>query len=199
MKRVLISIAGAAVLAAAGAPPAAAHMTPSVTLTSRADFIRRALPGARRYFERTVDIGRDDYARIRKDAGFAPDEASVRFYSGVGADDRPVGVVLFVQVNTMHGPIEVGLAMGPGDSVLSAGVIRATVETKPWVVAAERAGLLDRFRGMRFGDDPSRALDGVSRDSLGAMPYYFGTVIVEGVKHGLGLYHVLGREGAGKL
>jgi hypothetical protein len=198
MKRHSLAILTAVLISALPAVPAAAHMTPSVVLETRAAFIRESLSGAQRYFERAVDLGKHDYERIaREAAGIGPTGRTVRFYSGQDAEGKDVGVAFFVQVNTMHGPIELGMAMAPGDSVMAVSVVRATVETKPWVTAVARAGILRRFVGLQFGDDPARALDGFSRRSLGAMPYYFAGAVAEGVKQGLGLYHVVGRPREG--
>jgi hypothetical protein len=87
--------------------------------------------------------------------------------------------------------MEVGLSLNPDGSIREAVVTKATVETKPWVLTAVKAGLMKRFRGMRPGDDPTRALDGLSKQELGEMPYYMAGVAAQAVKRGLVLYGVL--------
>jgi hypothetical protein len=170
------------------------HPTPTVVLVKQTDFIRNTLAGATQFFVRKVTIGKDDLAQIRKEVEFSPEDPDVSFYLGKGADGRVDGVVFFPQVNTMHGPIEVGLTLGADGSILSAVVTKATVETKPWVEQAIAAGLMQRFKGMRYGDDVNRALEGVSSDRVGAMPYWEAQVITTAVHHGLVLYHVLFRD-----
>ena len=101
-----------------------------------ADFIRQTLTGAKQYFVRTVNIGKQDLAAIRKAGDFTPADPDVQFYLGQGEGGAPVGVVLFQQVDTPHGPIEVGLTFGPDGAVAHAMVTTATVETKPWVQEA---------------------------------------------------------------
>ncbi len=170
---------------------AAPHITPTVVLKTQADVIRETLPDAAQFFVRTVKIGREDLSRLRASAEFTPDDPEVKFYYGNGADGNLRGVVLFPQVNTQHGPLEVGLTLAPDGTVKAVTVTKATVETKPWVLEVVRSGLGKQFQGMRFGDDPARALAAVDRKDLGAMPYYFAEVTATAVKRGLAFYGIL--------
>jgi hypothetical protein len=172
-----------------------AHPTPKVVLMKHADFIRQTVPGARQYLVRTVSIGRQDLAAIRKASNFTPDDPDVEFYLGQGDGGATVGVVLFQQVDTPHGPIEVGLAFGPDSKIAHATVTTATVETKPWVQEAVATGLMDRFTGMRPGDDPGKALQAVN-GKLGGMPEYMAELIATAVERGLVLYATLYKESA---
>lgn len=169
---------------------AAAHPSPKVVLVKHADFIRQTLPGATQYFVRTVDIGKQDLATIRQQSAFTPDDPDVQFYLGQGSGGAPVGVVLFQQVDSPHGPIEVGLTLGPDGAVAHAMVTTATVETKPWVQEAVGTGLMERFTGMRQGDDPRKALSGVD-GKLNGMSQYMAELIATAVGRGLVLYATL--------
>jgi hypothetical protein len=180
---------------AAVALGAAAHPTPKVVLVKHADFIRQTLPGAKQYFVRTVSIGKQDLATIRKSSDFTPDDPDVQIFLGQREGGAPVGVVLFQQVDTPHGPIEVGLTLSPGGSVTHAMVTTATVETKPWVQEAVATGFMDRFVGMRQGDDPRKALQSLD-GRLGAMPQYMAELIATAVGRGLVLYATLYKESA---
>ncbi len=180
------------VLVLIGATP---HITPTVVLVKEADLIKRTVP-ASRYFLRTVQIGRADFAKIRQEGGFEPDADKVKFFYGTDSSGKKAGVVLFPQVNTQHGPLEVGLTMNDDGTVRNATVTKATVETKPWIMKAVQAGLMPSFRGMRYGDDPARALRGLSADSLGAMPYYMAEVAASAVQRGLVYYDVLYARGS---
>ncbi len=179
----LLSLGVAAVLA---------HPTPKVVLVKHADFIRQTVSGAQKYFVRTVSIGKQDLATIRKASDFTPDDPDVQFYLGQGSGGSTVGVVLFQQVDTPHGPIEVGLQFGPDGKLAHAVVTTATVETKPWVLEAVGTGLMDKFTGLRQGDDPRKALQGVK--GLGGMPQYLAEVITTAVGRGMALYSALYKE-----
>jgi hypothetical protein len=180
---------------AAAALGAAAHPTPKVVLVKHADFIRQTIPGAKQYFVRTVSIGKQDLATIRKASDFTPDDPDVQFFLGQGEGGATVGVALFQQVDTPHGPIEVGLTFGPDGAVANTAVTTATVETKPWVQEATASGLMKRFVGMRQGDDARKALHSVD-GQLGAMPQYMAELIATAVGRGLVLYATLYKENA---
>ena len=181
----LLALAG---VAATSAPP---HITPTVVMTKQADAIRNGIPGATQFFVKTVTVGDDDYGAL-SEAGYRPDEEEVKFYYGKDASGRVMGVMLFPQMNTtMHGPLEIGLALAPDGSVRSVVVTKATVESKPWVQAATSTGLLQGFQGMRQGTDPQTALSAVSEDTIGDMPYYVAGLIAQDVARGLAYYRAL--------
>ncbi len=192
LKRLGTAAALALTTAALGA---AAHPTPKVVLVKHADFIRQTLVGAKQYFVRTVNIGKNDLQAIRKASDFTPDDPDVQFYLGQGDGSATLGVVLFQQVDTPHGPIEVGLTFGPDGAITRAMVTTATVETKPWVQEAVATGLMDHFTGMRAGDDPRKALGSVQA-KLGGMPEYMAELIATAVGRGLVLYSTLYKESA---
>ena len=172
----------------------ARHPTPSVVLVKQTDLIRTTLGGATQFFVRKVTIGKDDLARIRREVDFSPEDPSVPFYLGKTAEGTLAGVVLFPQVNTIHGPIEVGLTLGSDGSIISAVVTKATVETRPWVEEAAATGLMKRFQGMKYGDDVKRALEPLAPGKIGQMPYFEAQVIAATVRQGLVLYHTLFHE-----
>ena len=172
---------------------AAAHPTPKVVLMKHADFIRQTTPGAKAYFVRTVTIGKQDLDVIRKASDYTPDDPDVQFFLGQGDGGATVGVAVFQQVDTPHGPIEVGITFGPDGAIANAAVTTATVETKPWVQEAVAGGLMKHFTGMKRGDDPRKALGG---DQLSGMPEYMAELIATAVGRGLVLYGTLYKENA---
>jgi len=184
----LLALAG---VAATSAPP---HITPTVVLTKQADAIRNGIPGATQFFVKRVTIGQDDF-RALSEGGFRPDEEEVKFFYGTGADGQVLGVVLFPQINTpQHGPVEVALSLTPDGAVRSVVVTKATVETKPWVQAAVSSGLLRRFVGMRAGANARSALDTLSKEAMGDMPYYIAGLIAQDVGRGLAYHQALYTE-----
>jgi hypothetical protein len=192
---ILIRTGRAAALALTVAAVAAAtHPTPKVVLIKHADFIRQSTAGAQQYFVRTISIGKQDVDAIRLQGHFVPDDADVQFYLGQGAAGKPVGVSLFQQINTPHGPLEIGLTFGPDRAITSADVTTATVETKPWVLGATGTGLMKHFVGLRFGDDVRKALQGAA--NLSGMSQYMAELIATAVGRGLVLYGTLYKESA---
>lgn len=189
----ILTALGVALLLAHPASPPVAHPTPKVVLVKHADFIRQSVSGAKQYFVRTVDIGREDLAAIRQSSDFTPDDPDVQFYLGQGDGGATIGVVLFQQIDSPHGPLEVGLAFGPDGRIAHTNVTTATVETKPWVQQAIASGLMDRFTGLRAGDDPRKALAGLKLDG---MPQYMAELVATAVGRGVVLYSTLYKERA---
>ncbi len=167
------------------------HITPTVVLRKQVDVIRSTLPGATQFFLKTVQIGRQDLSRIEQTADFKPDDPKVKFYYGQSGSGGLVGVVLFPQVNTQHGPFEVGLTLGPDGTIQDVSPTKATVETKPWVEKADGTGFLDQFKGLAAGQRPDRALQVLRSAGLGDMPTWAGEQMAQAVQHGLALYQVL--------
>ena len=167
------------------------HITPTVTLVKHADAIKQAIGGAAHYFARTVDIGRNDLSSIRREASYTPDQEDVRFYYGTDEAGKLTGIMLFPEVNTQHGPLEVGLALDSHGTVLKVIATKATVETKPWVEAMVKSGYLDHFTGLHVGDDAKQVLAHASKKELGAMPYWTAEIATLAVQRGLVLYQVL--------
>lgn len=167
------------------------HITPTVTLVKHADAIKQAMGGAAHYFARTVDIGRNDLTSIRREASYTPDQEKVRFYYGTDAAGKLTGVMLFPEVNTQHGPLEVGLAVDPRGIVLKVIATKATVESKLWVEKMVTSGYLDQFTGLHVGDDAKQVLSHASKQELGAMPYFTAEIATLAVQHGMVLYRVL--------
>jgi hypothetical protein len=164
-----------------------AHITPQVTLRTKADVIRAAVPNAAHYTATTVHIGKPQLEQIVDRAHYTPDTDTVKFYSGENAGGNTIGTVVFTQVDTQHGPVEVGVGIGPDGAVTNVLVTRVTVETKPWVRDVEASGVLDRLKGAKAGDEP-KALSG---GSLTGMPGYMADVIATATYRGLALYSTL--------
>ncbi|HKK07784.1 MAG TPA: hypothetical protein VKA44_02755 [Gemmatimonadota bacterium] len=175
---------------------AADHITPTVVLVKQVQVIKGTLPGAASFFLKTVQIGREDLTRLQSTGGFRPQSPTVKFYYGQDASGDATGVVLFPQVNSQHGPVEVGLTLDPDGTVRKVTVTKATVETKPWVEAAVATGFLDDFRGLAAGRSPEKALERLRSADLGRMPAWAGRQIATAVEHGLALYRVLYAPGS---
>lgn len=186
-KPVLLKLAGAAVIMMAlDGTPVGAHITPVAIMRRQADVIRSALPNLAKYTATIVTIGKPQLKQIVDRAHFTPDTDQVKFYDGLDGSGRTVGTVLFQQVNTQHGPIEVGVAIDPDGVVTNVAVTRATVEMKPWVLDVERSGVLSQLLGARDG-----AAKSISDGALGGILEYVADTIATAVYRALALYALL--------
>jgi hypothetical protein len=161
------------------------HVTPTVELVKRVDAVRQMFPAADAWFERELHLSDPDAHKLHEALDWSPEDGVLRFYTGKRAGS-PVGALVFVRIDTPHGPLEVAVGFAPGGTIASVVVTKATVETKPWVQTALRAGLCGHDRGMGPGTVP-KAADAI-RDAAGELPTYMGTQVDKAVRRALVAY-----------
>lgn len=161
------------------------HVTPTVELVKRVDAVRQILPAADAWFEREVHLSDPDAHKLHAALDWSPEDGVLRFYTGKHAG-APIGAILFVRVDTPHGPVEVAVGFASDGAVANVVVTKATVETKPWVLTAVRAGLCEHYKGIRPGVAPKAAED--VREAAGELPTYMATQIDKGVERALVAY-----------
>jgi len=161
------------------------HITPTVVLVDRPDAVAQLLPGADKFFAREVHLSDADAHKLHAAVDWSPSDGVLTFYSG-RRGGTPVGLLEFVRVDTPHGPLEVTVAFDTAGAVRGVIVTKATVETKPWVLEALRAGLVARYRGLKPSDTPdaASALDG----SVSDLPRYMAREVDKGVARALAAY-----------
>ncbi len=163
------------------------HITPAVVLVKRPDAVEALLPGADAYTARDVHLSDVDAHRLHVAVDWSPEDGVLTFYKGK-AGSVLVGALEFVRVDTPHGPIEVAVGFTPQGTVRGVIVTKATVEMKPWVLEALRAGLTDAYRGLA-PDQPPAGAERV-KSKIGAMPGYMAELVDKGVMHAAAAYRL---------
>src|SRR6266704_1316551 len=125
------------VLMRVAAVAAVLHITPVVVLVKRPDAVQALLPGADAYFAREVHLSDTDAHRLHEAVDWSPEDGVLTFYTGK-ASSRAVGALVFVRVDTPHGPIETAVGFTPQ------GTVRGVI-------------LTNHCRGLRRGDSPRGA------------------------------------------
>ena len=161
------------------------HITPAVVLVKRADAVQALLPGADAYFAREVHLSDRDAHRLHEVVDWSPEDGVLAFYAGKAAG-KEVGSLLFVRVDTPHGPIEVAVGFTPEGTVRGVVVTKATVEMKPWVVEAVGAGLPTHYRDLKPSDAPGGAAAIAGR--VGNLAEYMAGEVDKGVARALAAY-----------
>jgi hypothetical protein len=158
------------------------HITPTVVLVKRPDAVKTLLPRAATFVAREIHLSNADAHRLHAAVDWSPDDGVLTFYTGFEGD-RTAGTLVFVRVDTPHGPLEVAVGMSPAAVVAGVIVTKATVETKPWVLEALQAGLCEHYRGLRPTDVPAgaRAIE----DHVGQLPLYVAREVDKGVARAL--------------
>src|SRR5690348_601222 len=137
------------------------HITPAVVLVKRPDAVQALLPGADAFTAREVHLSNADAHRLHEAVDWSPDDGVLTFYTGQ-TGSTTVGGLVFVRVDTPHGPLEVAVGFTPQGTIRGVIVTKATVEMKPWVLEAVTAGLTDPYRGLKPGE-PGGEYGGVHR------------------------------------
>jgi hypothetical protein len=166
------------------------HITPTVTLVDRNEVVARLLEGADRFTAREVHLSSADERRLHDAAGWTPPDDVITFYLGRHAD-RVEGVLVFMRVDSPHGPLEVAVGFDTAGTIRGVEVTKATVETKPWIVEALRAGLTSQYRGLAVGATPAAA--GSVKGKVGTMAEYMAQLVDRGVTHAGAAYRLFYR------
>jgi hypothetical protein len=161
-----------------------AHITPPVVLLTERQAVTQLLAGASRYSVREVRLTAARRAALEARAGWAPEEEFFRFYIGRDEAGRLVGTAVFVSDFTVHGPVRVGVAVGPDGKVRHAAVMETTQETYKWVKPLVESGFADRYAGddLEADFDPAPHL---TVTAPGSMVRFYSEVIANLVRKGL--------------
>lgn len=177
MKTLILGAAAAALL----------HITPTVVLVKRQEAVSRLLPGADRFIARELHLSNADSRRLHDAAGWEPADGRLTFYVG-RRQQQETGALVFTRVDSPHGPLEVAVGFEGNGTVRGVEVTKATVETKPWVTEALRAGLTEQYRGLAPGRAPAAAE--TVKPHVGAMPGYVAELVDKGVMHAAAAYRL---------
>ena len=175
MKQLLASAVAAALL----------HISPTVILVKRPDAVKQLLPGADRFLARELHLSAHDAHRLHEVVDWSPEDGVLTFFVGKEAG-KDVGTLEFVRVDTPHGPLEVAVGFTPERTVRGVIVTKATVESKPWVLAALQAGLTEHYRGLKLADAPGGAA--AIKNRIADLPAYMAQEVDKGVARALVAY-----------
>ncbi len=159
--------------------PVFAHVTPTVELIKKAEFIRQSLPAATKFSEQRLSLSAADLGAVKKATGWTPSEEETRLY--VGRDDQGglLGRVVMLWIPSQHGPVGVAVAFDPAGKILRVAVTDIGSEPLAWVRPLLDRNGLAAFAGLPANAtlDPAR----IAPDVTGAMSRYFAKVIADGV------------------
>jgi hypothetical protein len=154
-----------------------AHVTPNVTLVRRGDFVKESLPGATKFFEKT--LGPAAVAAVQKETGWAPSSEEAKIFVGRDDSGRLVGSAIFLWVASQHGPLGLGIAFGADGKIRRATVTDVGTEPLVWVRPLLRNGTLVGVDAISLAEsiDASR----VAPEATGAMCRYYCKIVCDGI------------------
>lgn len=166
------------------------HITPTVIMVKRQDAVSRLLPRADQFAARDLRLSSADARRLHDAVGWEPPDGVVTFYLG-RRQGQAAGVLLFMRVDSQHGALELAVGFDPQGTIRGVEITKATVEMKPWILEALRAGLTDAYRGLALDQAPAGAA--TVKPQVGAMPGYMAELTDKGVMHAAAAYRLLYR------
>lgn len=155
------------------------HVTPTVQLERRGDFIRDNLPGATHFFERKLDESAMAALAKSESRKWRPSAREIKVYVGRDADGHEIGAVVFLRVPSEHGPVGLGVAFDAGGVILRAAVMEVGSEPLAWVQPLIDAGGLNTLKGLRAGQ-PIEA-EKLAAGVKGSMSHYYAGIVAKGV------------------
>ena len=163
------------------------HITPTVIMVKRQDAVAHLLPGADQFAARELHLSSADSRTLHDAVGWEPPDGVVTFYIGQH-QNQTTGALIFMRVDCPHGPIELAIGYDPRGMIRGVEVTKATVEMKPWIEEALRAGLTEAYKGLGTNDHPAGAAKVKPR--IGSMPGYMAELIDKGVMHANAAYRL---------
>ena len=173
------------------ADTALAHMTPPLVLHTEKEVVAGATRGAAKLSVREVrlsDTERDDVARR---SGWRPPKGVRRFYVGRDKAGKPVAFVTFLSEFTIHGPVRVGIAIGPDGKVSNVEVLELTEETN-----AAFKPVLDRgFTEQLVGASGKPPLPPSAADlEAGSIARFYAELVTDLVGRAVALYEATAKS-----
>jgi hypothetical protein len=178
---------------------AGAHVSPTVQLVRKGDFIRAAMPAAAGFFERGLDPASDTLRRLAARIGWRPSGEEIKLYVGRDEKQRLVGSAVFLRLPSEHGPLGLGVAFDSSGTLVQAVVTEVGSEPLAWVRPLIDAGALESLRGRAAASeiDPQTLAPQVD----GRMCRYYAGIIAAGVERAGVVVEAegltAGREGGG--
>ncbi len=184
MNKILFSLAALSISGIVSA-----HVTPNVSLVRRGDFIQQSLPGATKFFERSVALTDSQKAELERSVEWIPSREDTRVYDGRTTEGRLVGSVVFLWMPSEHGPVGIGVAFDSSGVILRAAVTDVGTEPLAWVRPLIDAGGMAAISHLSLEEHPDPAR--IAPSVRGRMNRYYAEVIAAGVSRTQALVRVL--------
>src|SRR5262249_17531603 len=154
-----------------------AHVTPNVTLVRRGDFVKESLPGATKFFEKSLSPAA--IAAVQKQTGCTPSSDEAKVFVGRDDGGRLIGTVVFLWVPSQHGPLGMGVAFPPDGKIRRATVTDVGTEPLVWVRPLLRDGAIIGVDAVSLAESLDAAR--VAPEATGSMCRYYCKVVCDGI------------------
>ena len=143
-------VIGAALLLTASA--VSAHITPPRILLKDPEALRLLLPEATSFDRTDIKPTKDVKQQVRKLMNWTPDQSSYKVFVGRDEKGRELGRVMFMGEITIHGLVQMAVAVGPDNKVKKVAVVAITDEAYGWVKPLLEKNFAAQFVGKSPND-----------------------------------------------
>jgi len=165
-----------------------AHITPPRILLKDMEAVRLLLPDASTFTRTDIKLTKEQKQNVRKMIGWTPDQASYKVFAGRDAQGRELGRVMFMGDITIHGMVQMAVALEPDNKVKGVAVVAITDEAYGWVKPLVEKNFAAQFVGKNAGDT---YIDGERVAARrGSMEKFYGQVLATLVQRSAVLCHM---------
>jgi hypothetical protein len=168
-----------------------AHVTPPRILLKDADAVRLLMPEAANFTRSDIKPTKDQKQQCHKMTRWTPDQASYKVFVGKDATGREIGRVMFMGDITIHGVVQMAVAMTPENKVKGVAVVAITDEAYGWVKPLVEKNFAAQFVGKAPTDTYIDGEKVVAR--RGSMEKFYGQVLASLIQRSAVLCHMMGK------
>lgn len=172
------------------ASPGQAHIFPPRILLQDAAAVRLLLPEAQTFTRTDIKLSTDQRRDVKKAVSWNPDQKVYKVFSGRDAQGRDLGRVVFMGDMTIHGMVQIAVALDPANKVKGAAIVAITDEAYGWVKPLVEQNFIAQF----IGKSPSDSYIEGDRVAArrGSMQKFYGQVLATLVQRSAMVCHVAG-------
>ena len=165
-----------------------AHITPPRILLRDTEAVRLLLPEATTFTRTDIKPTKSQKDQCRKMMSWTPDQPSYRVFVGRDAQGRELGRVVFMGDITIHGVVQMAVALAPDSKVKGIAVVAITDEAYGWVKPLVERNFAAQFVGKTPGDSFLQGERVAAR--RGSMETFYGQVLASLIQRSAVLSHV---------
>jgi hypothetical protein len=170
---------------------ASAHVTPPRILMQDAEAVRTLLPEASNVSRMDVKLTSAQKQDIKRTLRWTPDQKSYRVFVGRDGQGRYIGRVVFMGEITVHGLVQMAVALDSEDKVKGATVVAITDEAYGWVKPLVEQNFTAQFVGKSPTDS---YLDGEQVAARrGSMQKFYSQVLAKLLQRSAVMCQVVGK------
>jgi hypothetical protein len=173
------------------ATSAGAHVTPPRILLEDAEAVHALLPDAVNVMRSDIKLTESQKQDVKKALRWMPEQKNYKTFVGRDAQGRYHGRVMFMGDITIHGLVQMAVALDPDDRIKGATDVAITDEAYGWVKPLVDENFAAQFVGKSSTDTYVTSSRVAPR--RGSMQAFYGQVLATLIQRSVAVGHAAGR------